>query len=74
MNQLTNRQIKIIDLMCSDFKMKEIAQQIDCSVSLVENELYWIREFYCCSTNTAVVFKHLTNYSNEIKVKTYYEN
>ena len=62
MNELTPRQIKIIDLMCYDFKIKEIAQQIECSISLVEQELYWIREFYCCKTNTAIIFKHLNTF------------
>ena len=61
MSELTNRQVYIIKLMCNDYAIKQIALKLKCSVSLIEKELNYLRDFYYCKTNTALIFKYLKN-------------
>jgi len=58
--ELTNRQLYIIKLMCQDYNNKNLATKLKCSLSLIEKEVKAIKVFYEVQTNSAVIYKYLT--------------
>jgi DNA-binding CsgD family transcriptional regulator len=64
--QLTKRQVYILNLMCKDYNHNNIAIKLNCSLSLVEKEVYFLKQIFKVETHTALIYKYFKNknYSN----------
>ena len=56
--EITDRQNKIIDLLCNGKKIIEISEIFNCSKSTIEKELFWFKEFYQAETLIKAIYLH----------------
>ena len=64
--KLTERQNKILELMCNDMNQKHISFKLETSLSLVEKEVKFLKDIFKVETNSGLIYKYLTrNVTNE---------
>jgi len=55
---MTTIQIDIIELLCKDFRIKDIAKTLNCSLSKVEKEIFWIKDYFEVKTIYGLISKY----------------
>ena len=57
--KLTERQLKIVDLLCEGKRVNDIALNFNCSKGVIERDLFWFKEYYNSKTLIQAISKHL---------------
>ncbi len=55
---MTPLQIKIIELLCNDFRTKDIASNLNYSTSKIEKEIYWVKDYFQVKTINGLISKY----------------
>lgn len=49
---------KIIMLLCKDYRLKEIASELNLSLSKIEKEMFWIKDNFKVKTINGLIAKY----------------
>lgn len=55
---MTKLQINIIELLCKDYRLKEIAIELNFSLSKIEKEMFWIKDEFQVNTINGLIAKY----------------
>jgi DNA-binding CsgD family transcriptional regulator len=72
---MTQLEFNIIDLLCKDYRLKDIAKELNYSVSKIEKELFFIKDRFQVKTLNGLIAKYYENQTTKaITSKAYNES
>ena len=64
---MTELELNIIELLCKDFRIKDIAKKLNCSVSKIEKELFFIKDMFNVKTINGLIAKYYENPPTKVR-------
>jgi len=58
---MTQLELNIIDLLCKDYRLKDIAKELNLSVSKIEKEVFFIKDYFQVKTLNGLIAKYYEN-------------
>lgn len=65
--KVSERQNKIVDLLVQGKTQKEISITFNCSVKTIENDIFWLKEYYGSKTLIQAIYKHYENTTTTLR-------
>jgi DNA-binding NarL/FixJ family response regulator len=61
---MTELELNIINLLCKDYRLKDIAKELNLSLSKIEKEVFWIKDNFQVKTLNGLIAKYYETNTN----------